>query len=115
VVKHLKIIPLLFLFIFCGKLTAQPIIVKAFTDTSDYNIGDYISYTVEVTYDKNITIITPDIKKIISNIDVIAEAPPKTEVKNDKIFTTYNFTLSRYDAADVIIPPVPVKYGIERD
>ncbi len=99
------------LILFSGYLSAQSISIKSFTDTTDYNIGDYISYTVEVTYDKNIVILTPDIKKKISNVDVLAEQPPKTETRDGKVVTTYNFTFSRYDSADVVIPPVPVKYG----
>lgn len=105
------------IFILCflfasGLLQAQQISVKAFTDTSDYQIGDYIHFTVSVEYDKNIFLMDPFFKDSLKNIDIIKTEKPTTKNINSKKLTEYKFILSRYDSADVKIPPLPIYYRI---
>ncbi|MFN3694506.1 MAG: hypothetical protein ACK4UV_05820, partial [Ignavibacterium sp.] len=38
---------------------SQEISVKAFTDSSDYLIGDHINFTLSITHSENVSIITP--------------------------------------------------------
>ena len=44
-------------------LSAQSISVLASVDSSDYLVGDYINYTLEVRADKNIKVTTPFIQR----------------------------------------------------
>ena len=103
------------LVILSSALSAQSISVKAYTDTSDYFIGDYINLKVEITSDKNVVIVPTDIKKSLSNIDVLAEGLPEKDTRDGKNILTYSYTLSRYDSANVVLPKIPIKYGIGID
>jgi hypothetical protein len=118
IIPHLRksiLAVFMLLIFFAGNTSAQNISARAFTDTSDYLIGDYIHYTIVAEYNKEISIFRPDITGLISNIDVISEAEPQTVVKGDTVTTTYKFILSRYDSSEVVIPPIEIKYGINID
>lgn len=91
---------------------SQEIGVKAFTDTSDYQIGDYIHFTVSVEYDKNIFLMNPFFQDSLKNIDIIKTETPITKEAGSKKITDYKFTLSRYDSSDVTIPPLPIYYKL---
>jgi hypothetical protein len=118
IIPHLRksiLAVFMLLIFFAGNTSAQNISARAFTDTSDYLIGDYIHYTIVAEYNKEISIFRPDITGLISNIDVISEAEPQTVVKGDTVTTTYKLILSRYDSSEVVIPPIEIKYGINID
>jgi hypothetical protein len=93
-------------------IRSQEIGVKAFTDTSDYKIGDYILFTVSVEYDKNIFLMNPFFQDSLKNIDVIKTETPITKEVGSKKITDYKFTLSRYDSSDVTIPSLPIYYKL---
>ena len=93
-------------------IRSQEISVKAFTDTSDYKIGDYILFTVSVEYDKNIFLMNPFFQDSLKNIDVIKTETPITKEVGSKKITDYKYTLSRYDSSDVTIPPLPIYYKL---
>ena len=52
-VKYLRYVSV-FIFAAVGFLYAQNISISATTDTTDYKVGDYIKYTVDLKYDKGI-------------------------------------------------------------
>lgn len=93
-------------------IRSQEISVKAFTDTSDYKIGDYIHFTVSVEYDKSIFLMNPFFQDSLKNIDIIKTETPITKEAGSKKITDYKFTLSRYDSSDVTIPPLPIYYKL---
>lgn len=101
-----------FLFLSTVLIRSQEIGVKAFADTSDYQIGDYIHFTVRVEYDKNIFLMNPFFQDSLKNIDVIKTETPITKEAGSKKITDYKFTLSRYDSSDVTISPLPIYYKL---
>lgn len=100
----------LFLIISFSFLKAQQINVNAFSDTSDYQIGDYIYFTVSVEYDQNIFLMNPVFQDSLKNIDIIKTENPTAKEINSKKITEYKFILSHYDSTEVSIPPLPVYY-----
>ncbi len=50
---------LFLIFILTSQVYSQEISVTAFTDSSDYLIGDYINFTLSVTHTDDVSIITP--------------------------------------------------------
>ena len=71
-VKTLKMFFILILF-FITELTAQSVSALASVDSSDYLVGDYINYTLEVITDKNIQIASPFIRDSLKGIEIINE------------------------------------------
>ncbi len=112
---RMKLFIILFISFFTAGSLAQNITALATTDTTDYYVGDVITYKLQVEYNKNIKIENPDILKKISNIDVLGSKGPITMVTYNKKITTYLVTLSRYDSAEVTIPPITIDYRVGKD
>jgi len=94
---------------------AQEVTVKAFTDTSDYNVGDRIKYTVKVTSPKDVQILNVAFRDSIKNVEVWSIDEPVVENTDNGKTTTYNYVLSRFDSALVTIPAIPVYYRTGKD
>lgn len=110
-VKFLLNISLLFLIIVFD-LSAQSISVLASVDSSDYLVGDYITYTLEVRADKNVTVTTPNFRDSLKKVEIIKELETISgETENTKS-RTYGFVISYYDSGSVTISPIPVKYKL---
>ena len=112
---RLKILLILFVSFFTISSFAQNITALATTDTTDYYIGDIVTYKLQIEYNKNIKIENPDLLKNLSNIDVLGSKGPLTKVSDNKKITTYLVTLSRYDSAEVTIPPITIDYRVGKD
>lgn len=94
---------------------AQEVKVEAFTDTTDYLIGDYIKYSLVIDAQKNVFIINPFFRDSLRNIDVVNISDPiVTENEMGKTIR-YEATLSRYDSAEVTLPPIKVEYRTKND
>lgn len=94
---------------------AQEIKVTASTDTTDYLIGDHIKYTLLIEAAKNVYIINPFFRDSLKNVDVINMPDPIIK-ENEKTKTIrYDYTLSRFDSAQVILPPINIDYRVEGD
>jgi hypothetical protein len=103
--------------IFFGSLSlwAQKISVSASTDTTDYYIGDFITYTLKAEYDKDVKIYPPDLKELIHNVEFIRAEAPATKISGGKKVTDFTVVLSRYDSAEVMIPQIPIYYRAGKD
>ena len=113
-VKILKIFFILFL-LFITENSAQQVSVLASVDSSDYLVGDYINYTLEVIADKDVQITSPFIRDSLKTVEIIRELEPSsTETENGK-YTIYTFTISYYDSGSVTIPPIAVNYKTSGD
>jgi len=94
---------------------AQTISVAAYTDTTDYLVGDFINYEIEVVTRKNIEVISPSFPDTITQLELIArEEPVLTEDEKSKT-TIYKFIFAGYDSVQAVIPSVIVKYRIAND
>jgi hypothetical protein len=94
---------------------AQTISVGAYTDTTDYLVGDFINYEIEVVTRNNIVVIAPGLPDTLTQLDLITrEEPVSTE--DDKSKTTlYKFILAGYDSVRAVIPPITVRYRTAGD
>lgn len=91
-------------------LQAQDIQVFADTDSSEYVVGDYIYYSLEIKYSKGITVTIPSIKDSISNLEFIKEEPLIREESDSEIYELRKYIFSRYDSSDVWIPTYNIAY-----
>ena len=91
-------------------LQAQDIQVFADTDSSEYVVGDYIHYSLEIKYSKGITVTIPSIKDSISNLEFIKEEPLIREESDSEIYELRKYIFSRYDSSDVWIPTYNIAY-----
>ncbi len=73
---------MLLLVILSIKLSAQSISVLASVDSSDYLVGDYINYTLEIRAEKNIEITTSIIRDSLKKVEIIKELPNVSEEKD---------------------------------
>ena len=105
-----KFLFLVFVVIYFPSLLAQNLIAKAFTDSSNYQVGDYINLIIQVEHDKNISISNPALSDSASKIEIIRQEPPEVENHNGNLITTFRYVISKYDSGNVIIPPIPVLY-----
>jgi len=106
---------LLFIIFSAAALNAQSISVSASTDTTDYKVGDYIKYTLELSYDKNIKISLPSVKDSIKTLEFIQTLEPKKNEVNDKIIEQHTFVFSKYDSSQVEIPSYNIYYSENGD
>ena len=95
------------------KLSAQSISVLASVDSSDYLVGDFINYTLEVRADKNIEITTPFIRDSLKKVEIIKEINPSSNETDNIKSTTYGFIVSYYDSASITISPIAIRYKVK--
>jgi hypothetical protein len=96
-------------------LSAQSISVLVSVDSSDYLVGDYISYTLEIRAKKNIDITTPSIRDSLKKVEVIRELSPLSKEENNVKSSTFEYIISYYDSASITIPPIAIRYKIPGD
>lgn len=109
-----KILFILFL-VYSNLSFAQSISAKASVDSTVYLIGDYIHYRLNVNYDKSIKIIPPVIEDSLKDVDLIKVNDPVYAENNGRKSATFDFILSKYDSADVTIPPIDIFYRVGKD
>jgi hypothetical protein len=98
---------------FC--LQAQTISVSSSTDTTDYLVGDFINYNIEVTAKKDVQVLNPVLPDTLSQLELISiPEPVKAESDGSKTIN-YNFILAGYDSIVATIPLVAIEYRSEGD
>lgn len=105
----------LIFFIMASSLIAQNISVSASVDTSEYQVGDYIKYQLELRYSKSLKVNLPSIKDSIKVLDFIEALKPERKEVNDDIIEKYTFIFSKYDSAEVTIPSYKIYYSTNND
>jgi len=99
------------LFIAFQTVIAQDVKVFATTDTTEYTVGDYINYSIEMKYPKGVNLVFPTITDSISNLTFIKNGEMvKTEVGNE-ISEIRHFIFSKYDSSEVTIPSFHISYS----
>lgn len=96
-------------------LSAQSISAYASVDSSDYLVGDYITYSLEIRADKNIEVTTPFIRDSLKKFEIIKEVAPLIKEEDNIKSSTYSYIISFYDSASVTISPISVRYKIKGD
>jgi len=108
VIKYIALLILLSI-----NLSAQSVSVLASVDSSDYLVGDYINYTLEIRAEKNIQITTPFIRDSLKAVEIIKEIPPLSMEENNIKSTTINYIISYYDSGSVTISPIAIRYKVQ--
>ena len=99
-----------FCIFFVVNVQAQTISVAAYTDTTDYLVGDFINYEIEIVTRKNIEVTSPSFPDTLTQLELIARQEPiSTEDEKSKT-TIYKFIFAGYDSVQAVIPSVIVKY-----
>jgi hypothetical protein len=98
---------------FC--LQAQTISISASTDTTDYLVGDFINYNIEVIAKENIQVLDPIIPDTLSQLELISVIEAVRSESDESITTNYQFILAGYDSISATIPPVAIEYRSEQD
>lgn len=96
-------------------LLAQNISVSATTDTTKYQVGDYIKYNLELKYDKNVKVQLPPVKDSVKVLEFIEQLPTDSSQVDSKIVKKYHFIFSKYDSSQVTIPSLKVEYTVGSD
>ncbi len=94
---------------------SQGINAAAATDKSDYLVGDYITYTIQVDYKNGLNIYKPILSDSLKNISIIRMENPVVEKRSKNTTVTYKYIFSGYDSTGVTIPPAMVPYRVSSD
>ena len=94
---------------------AQNISARAYTDSANYLIGDYINLTIKVKYDEGIKVSNPLITDVFIDIEVIKVEDPVLLVEDGKQVVEFRYIVSVYDSSVISIPGIPVGYKTEND
>ena len=62
-----------------GFSSAQNISVEASTDTTAYQVGDYIHYTIQVKARQGIKVDGPAVSDTLAGMELISQQPPQKE------------------------------------
>jgi hypothetical protein len=106
---------LIIMCVLAGISPAQNISVEASTDTSAYQVGDYIHYTILVNAQKDLIVNGPAVSDTLAGMELISQQAPQKEEADGRQVITYSYTFSNYDSSDVTIPPVYVFYRAKED
>ena len=106
-----------FLFLLgAGNSFSQEITARASTDKTQYLVGDYIKYTINIDCDKGSKISAPDlIADSLKNVVLLHKEEPVEQEKSGRENVVYQYTLAGYDSAGVTIPQIAVRYHIPGD
>lgn len=106
---------LLFWFFISQLINAQKISLKATTDTSDYKIGDYIQYQLEIVHAPDVKILLPSIKDSLKNLEFIDTLHTEIKRLDNRIIEKHGYLFSYYDSARLTIPSFYIKYVAGND
>lgn len=96
-------------------LLAQDVTILASVDSSDYLVGDYINYTIEVRSPDELQIQTPAVTDSVKNLELIKLQKPVKLKDESANVTRFSYVLSFYDSSEITIPAIPVKYKSKTD
>ena len=113
-VKKLAIVFIFFLSSFSNSYS-QTISARAFSDKSDYLVGDYINYTIQITHNQELQVFKPPLDEFAKDIDIIKTDEPVVEEKQGQQRIIYRYIMAKYDSADVTIPEIPIVYHFGKD
>jgi len=98
-----------------GFSLAQDISAEASTDTTAYQVGDYIHYTIQIKADNNFIITGPAVSDTLAGMELISQQNPQKDVNGNQQVITYSYIFSKYDSSNVTVPPVSIYYEAKGD
>lgn len=103
------------LLLLASLVSAQEIQVKVKTDSSDYQIGDYINLEYSIKHKKDIEIFFPSVKDSLRNLELVEQKKPVVKDDNENRTTQFQFTIIGFDSGDVTIPSFLISYKKSND
>lgn len=100
----------LFFLLISFPINAQSISVSASTDTTNYKVGDYITFSIEIKHDKNIKVEVPNLKDSLKILEFIKSFPVEKKEIDNKEIEIHKFIFSKYDSGKVEIPSIKIFY-----
>ena len=111
-VKSFAVIIVIFL---TTTIPAQTISVGASTDTTDYLVGDFINYEIEVVTHEDVEVLPPSLPDTLKQLELISRERPVVTDDGKSKKTFYKFILAGYDSVTAVIPSVTIEYRIGND
>ena len=111
-VKSFAVIIVIFL---TTTIPAQTISVGASTDTTDYLVGDFINYEIEVVTHQDVEVLPPSLPDTLKQLELISREKPVVTDDGKSETTFYKFILAGYDSVTAIIPSVTIEYKTGND
>lgn len=96
-------------------LFAQQVEVKAKTDSTNYIVGDYINYQIEVSRPENVKTIMPSVEDSLKMLEFIKKDAPVSISSGNVVVDRFTYTFSVYDSTEILIPSFNVHYQVEGD
>ncbi len=101
----------LFLFATLTVNFAQDVSILATTDTTDYVVGDYIRYTLEMKYDKSVSINIPSAPDSLKELVFIKKEPVQRAESDNQVIEYHTWVFSKYDSAGVRLPSYIIRFS----
>ncbi|MFA8343237.1 MAG: hypothetical protein ACEPO8_09745 [Rhodothermaceae bacterium] len=101
--------------LFGAALFAQDVKVKASTDSTNYFVGDYINYKLEIYRPENVKIFMPLVEDSLKVMEFIKKDQPVSVSSGNVILDKYTYTFSVYDSTDILVPSFKIGYKVEGD
>lgn len=114
-VKRVSIFLSVFIFVFTSLTFSQEVKSKVWVDSTNYLVGDYINYSVELSAPKNVEFFFPAIKDSLKNLEFIEQLPLQKKEENGRNSFTYHFVLTGFDSGNVTIPSFQIPYKTNKD
>ena len=114
-VKRVSIFFSVFIFVFTLHTFSQEVKSKVSVDSTNYLVGDYINYLVELSAPKNVEFFFPSIKDSLKKLEFIEQLPLQKKEENGKNSFTYHFVLAGFDSGNVMIPSFQIPYKTNKD
>ncbi|MBT8386918.1 MAG: hypothetical protein KJO12_05855 [Ignavibacteria bacterium] len=87
----------------------------ASVDSSNYLVGDYINYTLEVRTPKNVEITYPVIIDSLDEVEIIKESEPQVIESEEINSIRFHYIISYYDSSEINIPSIAIEYKSSGD
>ncbi len=114
-VKRVSIFFTVFIFVFTSSTFSQQVKSKVSVDSTNYLVGDYINYLVELSAPKNVEFFFPSIKDSLKKLEFIEQLPLQKKEENGKNSIVYHFVLAGFDSGNVTIPSFQIPYRTNKD
>jgi len=112
-VKRIGIIFLILLFTSSG--FSQQVKSNVSVDSTNYLVGDYINYLVELSAPKNVEFFFPSIKDSLQKLELVEQLPLQKKENNGTNTFTYHFILTGFDSGKATIPSFLIPYKSSKD
>lgn len=110
-----KRVGLIFIFLFFASFTFSQVKSKVSVDSTNYLVGDYVNYLVELSAPKNVEFFFPSIKDSLNKLDFVEQLPLQKKEENGKNTFLYHFILTGFDSGAATIPSYLIPYKTKND